>query len=193
MFVLFVFSLVGADFWLHDKLTKYPNYFGWRGLSETANAEYKNLGVEIKNFGSGYSYDGPYMDYGNGRFFKQSKGRIRLDDSGIPQVRYGEEFHYNPVTTAQFALAEYSRAEGVSDKFLEVVDSLVSRQGEAGAFRYNFSFRKYAHEEDYDPGWASAMAQGQALSALARAYALTGDKKYLNSGWRAFDYLMTPL
>ncbi|WP_322522344.1 D-glucuronyl C5-epimerase family protein [Guyparkeria halophila] len=192
VFLIFILALVGSDFWLHDKLSNFPNYFGWRELAKTANAEYRELGVDVKDFESGYSYNGPYMDYGNGRYFKESKGRIRLDKSGIPEVRYGEEFHYNPVTTAQFALAEYSRPGGVSSKFLDIVDSLVSRQDANGAFRYNFVFRKYAHEEDYEPGWTSAMAQGQALSALARAYALTEDEKYLESGELAFNYLTTP-
>jgi len=35
------------------------------------------------------------------------------------------------------------------------------------------------------PGWYSAMAQGQAMSVLTRAYLLTGDQKYLDAAKRA--------
>lgn len=35
------------------------------------------------------------------------------------------------------------------------------------------------------PGWYSAMAQGQAMSALGRAYHATGDRRYLEAAYRA--------
>ncbi|GFS06154.1 D-glucuronyl C5-epimerase [Elysia marginata] len=40
------------------------------------------------------------------------------------------------------------------------------------------------------PNWYSAMGQGQAMSALVRAYNLTGDRKYLVAAERAL-YLFT--
>lgn len=37
------------------------------------------------------------------------------------------------------------------------------------------------------------MSQGQAISALTRAYVITEDERYLNAGIKAFDFLITPI
>lgn len=117
---------------------------------------------------------------------------IRLDDQGLPLVRYGEEFFYNPVTLAQRALAEFSRDGGPTPLAIVAVDKLLELQDDRGAFLYDFPFLKYAHGQFYEPGWSSGMAQGQALSALARAYELTGDAKYLAAGEAALQFIEVP-
>jgi len=48
-------------------------------------------------------------------------------------------------------------------------------------------------DKPYKPGWTSALAQGQALSVLARAYYLTKDSKYAKSGSEAINFLIKPI
>ena len=45
---------------------------------------------------------------------------------------------------------------------------------------------------ELDPGWYSAMAQGQAMSLLVRAYARTNNRKYLESALRATHIFDVP-
>lgn len=120
------------------------------------------------------------------------RGRLRFDEKGLPQVKYGETFHYNPVTMAQFALSEYGGQQGPTPKFMVAVEKLLSMQGADGALRYDFPFTRYTTGEAYEPGWVSGMAQGQALSVFARAYALTKDARFLDAGNRALAFMMLP-
>ena len=59
-------------------------------------------------------------------------------------------------------------------------------EGSDGAFRYDYAF------DTMKPGWVSAMAQGQALSVLARAFLLSGDTRYVVTGNAALEFLLTP-
>ena len=53
-----------------------------------------------------YDYDKDYLNYGKTKFFRESD-RMRFDEWGIPMVKYGEKFYYNPVTVSQYALWLY--------------------------------------------------------------------------------------
>jgi hypothetical protein len=71
-------------------------------------------------------------------------------------------------------LAEWLVREGVS--------------GRAGLAWYaSFPMPKYG----LPPGWPSAMGQGEAISVLLRAYALTDDERYLATARGAFQPLVT--
>ncbi len=76
---------------------------------------------------------------------------------------------------------------------MKIADKLLTLQDSRGGFLYNFQWRYYLNNYDYKPGWVSAMAQGQALSVLARAYEITGNKKYLEAGNKALNFLITPI
>lgn len=105
--------------------------------------------------------------------------------------------YYQPLTVARVVIntaitamnrqepALYARAVDSADKLVEIM-------GPDGAFRYD-----EPHSIHYwgvlKPGWTSSMTQGTALSALARAYHLTCDKKYLEAGERALSFLLTPI
>jgi hypothetical protein len=60
-------------------------------------------------------------------------------------------------------------------------------RGEAGVWEYDFDIMGM-----YAP-WVSAMAQGQAMSALLRAWQLTGDPRYRASAERALRAFEIPL
>ena len=168
----------------------------WESIVTEALQEYKkqnrNFAPNVQN----YSLSGDYLNYSKTKKWGP-RSNVVYDEKGIPKVKYGNDYHYNPVTIAQFALTQYGKyLNGEKDckgQFLEAVDQLLLLQDELGAFRYNFSWRYYLSGETYKPGWASGMAQGQALSVLARAYLISQDPKYLKSGEKAIDFLITPV
>ena len=138
---------------------------------------------------------GDYLSYGQVVNHRESD-LIAFDESGVPMIRYGTEFHYNAVTVAEYALAEYGRylagTKPVSG-LLAGADRLLALQDERGALLYSGSWHHYLLSEPYAPGWTSAMAQGMALSVFFRAYSVTGDRRYIEAGNAALGYLNTPV
>lgn len=131
-----------------------------------------------------YSASGAYLDYRLGMYSESE--RVKFDQAGLPMVKSGTEFYYNPVTLGQFALSAHADNAEI---FLKVADKLVELQDVDGAFRYYFAFRHYTNSANYAPGWVSGMAQGVILSALSRAYLISNDERYLDAGKKAFDFL----
>ena len=143
-----------------------------------------------------YEPCGDYLNYGNNKEILFNFKELKFDNEGMPKVKYGEVYYYNPVTLAQYSLSvygEYLKGENTKENFLKIADKLLTLQDSRGGFLYNFQWRYYLNNYDYKPGWVSAMAQGQALSVLARAYEITGNKKYLEAGNKALNFLITPI
>lgn len=143
-------------------------------------AHYKALGQYMESTGS--QWDG--------------NARVKFDNFGIPTVKYGDDYQYNPTTIAQYCLGlynDYLHDKGTKSKFLQTTDKLIALQGSDGAFRYQFSWQYNVNGQTLAPGWASGIAQGQALSALARAYDMTGDSRYRDAGSKALKFLLTPV
>ncbi|MFD2614859.1 D-glucuronyl C5-epimerase family protein [Paenibacillus gansuensis] len=177
----------------------WPNY--------TPAPEYKELvNIEIDRYGTGklqvkytpyigsYETAGDYMNWGKHKRFQPAEGRLLLDSQGIPKIKYGTDYHYNPVTVSQYALTMHGRYMNRPKdlkKFLAAADHLISMQHPSGAFRYPFSFEYF--RKVYPPGWVSGMSQGHALSVFARAYRCTGKKRYLAAGNAALQFLIKPI
>ncbi len=130
-----------------------------------------------------------------------------LDDKGIPLIDYDRMFksswmfggkrrkygvHYTPVTISQYALGLYGQLlNGKGDECKKsfliqarwLRDNLVRMPDGFGLWLHWFSQRSYSLE----PPWVSAMAQGQGISALLRAFDLTGDNRYLEAAQLAFQ------
>lgn len=70
--------------------------------------------------------------------------------------------------------------------FVDGADWLVRHQDEGGGWPIPVE-RKFVSSGmgNLAPGWYSAMAQGQAMSVLTRAYHVTGDRRYLTAASRA--------
>lgn len=163
----------------------------------------------VKKYQQGYMsshYDyvtlGDYDTFGNYLLIENNSSysnpdEIQFDEEGIPMVNYSGEFFYNPINIEQYALVLYDKYikepqasnKETKDKFIKVSDWLVNRVDTLGALRYPFGYKHYLDDGEFKTGWVSAMAQGQALSVFARAYHLTGDKKYIDAGNSAFRYL----
>lgn len=157
---------------------------------------------------SGYQYQsvGDYNTFGNYLYIEDAVSYtddtiIRFDVKGIPMVNYNGNYYYNPVTIDQYALSYYDIYLNSKNKnkenlymkqqFLNAADWLIDNMDSIGAIRYNFSYKHYLDDNELQPGWVSAMAQGEALSVFSRAYYLTNNKKYISAGNLAFSFLTT--
>jgi hypothetical protein len=140
-----------------------------------------------------YTPFGDYLKWGQKKW--RSDGEIILSKSGLPRVSLNGTVYDNPVTLAQFALSMHGKilrgdrqARGL---FLAAVDKLVEMEGADGGFHYPIPYEH--HGQKLAPGWTSALAQGQALSAFARAWNLTKERKYLKAGDLAIRNLLKPI
>ena len=71
------------------------------------------------------------------------------------------------------------------DQFMAAADWLVTHQDINGGWPIMVT-RKLANDMlELPPGWYSAMAQGQAMSVLVRAFTRTKDRRYLNAALHA--------
>ena len=106
------------------------------------------------------------------------------DANGIVMVAYTWGLEYNPVTVSQLALGQYASwlqtgSTAAWDDFIRQVNWLVTTQQPDGRWLYTFAFA------GQPVPWWSAMAEGQAISALVRAYRATGDARYATAATRA--------
>jgi hypothetical protein len=136
---------------------------------------------------------GPYLDFADWPTFapgQSTSGETFIGPEGVPQVRYSWGVEDNPITVSHWALQHWSWWLGCGDDddrgdeadrlvVLRAADWLVSKQRADGGFSYHF---------DTDGGgvpmvapWISAMAQGEAISVLVRAYSTTSDARYLDA------------
>ena len=174
---------------LRDVQTELKRLDRWAPGIVRSNA-IKRDGISPREEAKEYTPNGSYLGYEPKA--PVDSGRLRFDKDGLPMVKYGESFHYNPVSVAQFGLQAYGGSDGPTPQFMVAVNKLLSMQSPDGAFRYDFPYTRYTTGEIYDPGWSSGMAQGQALSVLARAFAKTGDQRLIEAGNRAFRYMILP-
>jgi hypothetical protein len=113
-----------------------------------------------------------------------------FDSEGIPLINYGyrrwagmpDRPQYNATTISQWALFNFDqwvdhRTSQHRDTFLRMADWLREHQRSDGAWPNDFPLPQY----DRAPGWISAMYQGQAMSVLIRAHALTDASRYLEA------------
>jgi hypothetical protein len=158
-----------------------------------AQAEFKGNQVYRLGFQQ-YSARGDYLNYGAWLRYRVIPDLVALDEDGIPLMWYEDAYYYNPAFVAEHALSlygRYTRGEQTLPSLRKTVDRLLSLQDERGAFQYGFPYRYM--DAIFEPGWTSGLAQGYALSALARAVTVLGDSRYLDAGDRALEYLTTPV
>jgi D-glucuronyl C5-epimerase C-terminus len=110
---------------------------------------------------------------------------------GIPEVTYEGRLQQNPVTVAQWGLASYSR--GSRRDLLVAADWLVRHQERDGSWVYRFDYDSPGLGVSMRSPWISGLAQGQALSVLARAWRITRDERYRAAGRAALVPLEKPV
>lgn len=106
-----------------------------------------------------------------------SASSVSYDANGIPMFKYDGVLQYNTVTIEQMALYNYNNWKSTGSYtsqvfFFKLADWLVANQTSDGLWLYTFNFLN-------EPvPWWSAMAQGQGISVLVRAYAATNKPAY---------------
>lgn len=190
-------ALALAVYVVYQKIPKWPEYrpnAEQVAAGEKFREEYIRVKLDASSRSQNYTATGDYLNYSKTVHFKTA-GRIKLDASGMPMVLFGTEYQYNPITISHYALSEYgSTLPGKPGKtFWNGVNKLLSMQSFEGAFRYNFPFHHYALGKTYPPGWVSGMAQGTALSVLARAYHADQRADLLEAGNKALHFLTVPI
>jgi hypothetical protein len=111
------------------------------------------------------------------------------DKSGIPLVmNYKGESIYFPITISQYALGNY-------DLYLMTNEKIYYKQ-------FINSVRWLIDNQDIQGGWNvlnpmgckySAMAQGEGVSVLTRAFIEFNDNKYLNAAVKASELMLKPI
>jgi heparosan-N-sulfate-glucuronate 5-epimerase len=123
------------------------------------------------------------------------------DAAGIPLLNYHGQIglQYNPIAIAQWGLGNYNlscRSENRKrkEKFLAAADWLCTQleQNSFGLWVWHHHF-DWEYRTPLKAPWYSALAQGQAISLLVRAYQETRTAKYLDAAHCAFaTFLKSP-
>lgn len=128
---------------------------------------------------------------------KQYRKYVRTNktlQNGILLERAGIDSYYNIVTIIQQGLAAYTfyentQKEKYMQEFNNVCEWLINNQErKTGIWYYNNDYFHVPTETHILNPWGSCMAQGQALSLLARRYLLNKDYRCLeamNLAWRS--------
>jgi heparosan-N-sulfate-glucuronate 5-epimerase len=116
------------------------------------------------------------------------------DSAGIPMLDYHGRIgrQYNPIAIAQWGLGNYNlfcqtQNEERKKKFLAASDWLSAHlePNPHGLWVWNHYF-DWEYRSRLKAPWYSALAQGQGISLLLRAYRETGAAAYLGAAERAF-------
>jgi hypothetical protein len=100
------------------------------------------------------------------------------DKNNIPLMKYRSVgIQYNPTRIAAFALAHFNRylkhqCPISKNIFIRMAEWFL--RSEDGLWMYEFDW------DDLRAPWISAMAQGEGISVLCRAYSLTKNKKFID-------------
>jgi len=166
---------------LQNYLTGKSQISFWHEKPEVnANFTKDKLGEYYMTFRDKAGYKGPF------------------DGKGIPMLDYGRKIgkQCNPIAISQYGLAHYNvfKKTGLKknfEVFIKQADWLVKSLELNG-----FGVKVWMHHFDWDyfkkleNPWYSGLAQGQAISTLARAYSETKEIKYLEAANIAFDSLL---
>ena len=123
------------------------------------------------------------------------------DAGGIPQLDYHGHIglQYNPIAIAQYGLGNYNHFCRIGDassrdKFLRVAEwlRLNLEKNSHGLLVWHHHFN-WEYRDTLRAPWYSALAQGQGISVLVRAYKETGDSAYLEAARQAFTSFQTPV
>ena len=142
-----------------------------------------------QDIGKSFSADS-IKGYYNNMTEKVTKMPELLDNDGLPLLNTGKGNVEMPVAIFQYGLGAYdlylqTKDEKYKKKFNQAVKWAEDHLDEKG--RWNNFFYVYP-DNPY-----GAMAQGEGVSLLLRAYAQTQDEKYLSMAKSAIDFMLKPV
>lgn len=140
-----------------------------------------------------YDRFGDYVGMAKAEPVESRPGAV-LDPGGLPLFPYSQGHFYNPTSMSQYGLWYYgrwldSRRPEHRGKALAAANGLLGNQAGDGCWPYRFTYT-VGHMgagpgATLSPPWCSAMAQGQGMSLLVRAWHTTRDEHYLKAARRA--------
>jgi heparosan-N-sulfate-glucuronate 5-epimerase len=122
------------------------------------------------------------------------------DSDGIPILDYHGRIgrQYNPIAIAQYGLGNYNLFRRIGDlarrkKFFLTADWLCPHleRNPQGLAVWNHHF-DWEYRDTLRAPWYSALAQGQGISVLVRAYRESGEARYLEAAKRALAGFFHP-
>jgi heparosan-N-sulfate-glucuronate 5-epimerase len=124
-----------------------------------------------------------------------------FDEAGIPLLDYHGSIgkQYNPIAIAQYGLGSYNLflkngEERYRGQFLKsadwLVNNLLPNEKKVKVWNHNFDWEYFSLLK---APWYSALAQGQGISLLLRAYRETSHKKYIQASEEAYRALITEI
>lgn len=117
------------------------------------------------------------------------------DSAGVPLLNYRGAIgrQYNPIAIAQYGLGNFNLFQETGDterlrRCLRAADWLVANleQNGHGVWVWNHRFN-WPYRETLRAPWYSALAQGQGVSLLVRAFQETRDERYFEAACKAFQ------
>ena len=119
-----------------------------------------------------------------------------FDERGVPMCGGPDGLHYLTVNVAQYGFMLHAdwlesgdpETLATLEACLDVLDRTKSESGDACVWWHHHYEPKYR----IHPPWASAMAQGEAISFYLRMYQALGRASYLETAWRAYRFLAVP-
>jgi len=130
-------------------------------------------------------------------FFDKADYPGPFDGDGIPLLDYHGAIgrQYNPIAVAQYGLGNYNLFRRMGgevnfERFKRCANWLVDNleQNRYGLYVWNHKF-DWEYFQVLKAPWYSALAQGQGISVLLRAYIETGKDRFLEDAEKAFESL----
>lgn len=119
-----------------------------------------------------------------------------FDEHGVPRIPWGKQGQiYYPINVAQYGLMRHAEwiethdptALGTVGRCVDKLEELKSEDDQTCVWWHRVAEPKYG----IDPPWASAMAQGEAISLYLRLYQETKEESLLTTARRAFYFMHT--
>jgi heparosan-N-sulfate-glucuronate 5-epimerase len=116
----------------------------------------------------------------------------KFDENGVPMMPNKTGYKYSPVNICQYGfilLADYKENSNHEilkclNAIVDVLENLKSEDENYVIWWHDYYSERYAIEAP----WASAMAQGEAISFYLRVYQITGDENLLKTARKAAQF-----
>jgi len=145
------------------------------------------------------TYDYSSLDYYYLDLSAKTAYKGPFDKEGIPMLDYRGNIgvQYNPCAASQYALGLYQLYrqgdKAALERFFNVADWLCQKieldENNNGLWAYYFDHDAYGLKSP----WYSALAQGQGVSVLLRAYLVSGNEDYLRTAKAAYSGMILPV
>lgn len=159
--------------------------------------EYKHIQLEKGDTSLSSKLGIYYIDFTDSLIHYESDFYGDKDKDGIPMIGKGKDAKYYPINIAQYGLLLHglwlnNKDENTLSKMkacVRVIEQLMTENEKYCYWEHATINSRFGLQ----PGWTSAMAQGQCISLFLRYYQITKEEKYFISAQKAFRFLEVPV